>query len=116
MHRLALVAAFCVPTARRGDIPWWLAQIGGFTFGIGEISNRILIYWGESSWVTPLPSGSKWLILYAFAAVSLVVSASVVSMWRRRLRRLDSHKPPHNDGAVQPAPAASGAEPPPPSG
>jgi hypothetical protein len=34
-------------------------------------------------------------------------------MWRRHLRRLDSHKPLHNDGAVRPASAASAAEPPP---
>lgn len=33
-------------------------------------------------------------------------------MWRRHLRMLESHKTLRNDGAVQPASAASGAEPP----
>ena len=89
MSRITTATVFLlatVPQAFGGDSKWWGTRIGGFSFGVGEISNHILIYWGDSYWRTPLPSGHKWLILYqVFLAAIILTTVTLIVMRRRKV-------------------------------
>ena len=68
-----------------GDRKWWATRIGGFSFGVGEISNHILIYWGDGHWVTPLPSGHKWLVLYQLTVAAVILTITFLLFRRRKV-------------------------------
>jgi hypothetical protein len=80
---LLLLATAC--SAFAGDTQWWATRIWGFSFGVGEISNHILIYWGDSAVRTPFPSGHKWLVLYQIAAATVVLTITFFAFRRRRV-------------------------------
>jgi hypothetical protein len=79
-----LFFVFAASAAFAGDSKWWGKRIGGFSFGVGEISNHILIYWGQTYLITPFPSGHKWLILYQIFAATFVLFMVFLIRHRRR--------------------------------
>ena len=66
-----------------GDSPWWTVDVGDAAYGVGEISNHVLIYLGTVHWETPFPSGATWLFVYALV-LFLVVSVAFLARQRRR--------------------------------
>ncbi len=72
-------------SALAGDSKWWATRIWGFGFGVGEIGNHILIYWGDSAVRTPFPSGHKWLVLYQIAAFAVVLTITLLVFRRRKV-------------------------------
>lgn len=63
-----------------GDVRY--VNIG--SWGLGEISNRLLIYHGDAVYQTFIPVGKAWLIAYG-AIIATVVSA--IAVFKLRLRK-----------------------------
>ncbi len=47
-----------------GDYPWWIIKREYKIWGVGEINGRILLYLGNTQWISPSPY-QDFLILLA---------------------------------------------------
>ena len=79
MQNLLIVLLLVSTTLYAGDCRYPWADVGNF--GLGEISNQFIIYYGESHYITAIPSFVSYWKRYVVGLIMMVV---VIVMIKRK--------------------------------